>query len=58
MDDDQDNAAEDCEEEEPCRGAGDSRDPNYDPAHRFEFIGEADGRSFYKCRHCNEGYEA
>lgn len=32
---------------EPCPRAGDPRDPNYDPKHDWEGIGEFDGETVY-----------
>lgn len=38
-------------EANPCGGAGDPRDPNYDPRHDIICYGEApDGTCGYKCR--------
>lgn len=44
-------------EDEPldaCPRAGDPRDPEYDPEHDWEEIGDADLDTVYKCRRCKK----
>lgn len=48
---------DDDPEDEPteiCPGAGDSRDPAYDPSHAWEAVGEFDGDTILRCRRCRQ----